>query len=92
MKSRSRGYDYGKCDACGAALHEKRIQQDFWVRGKLVVVRNVPAGVCPRCGEKVVKADVGQRLAKIIGNAKQLAKAPKISVPTVEYNAEEAVL
>lgn len=32
----------------------------FWIRGELFVVENVPAGVCPQCGEEVVKANVGR--------------------------------
>ena len=40
------------------------IKQDFWIRGELVVVEDVPAGVCPQCGEKVVKVGVGFRLAQ----------------------------
>ncbi|HHT9145572.1 MAG TPA: YgiT-type zinc finger protein [Candidatus Wunengus sp. YC61] len=32
----------------------------FWIRGELIVVEDVPAGVCPQCGEKVVNANVGR--------------------------------
>ena len=45
-------YNYGECEICNAKLVRKRIKQDFWIRGKLVVIDNVPAGVCPRCGPK----------------------------------------
>ena len=51
-------YDYGECEICDTKLIEKRIKQDFWVRGKLVVIDHVPAGVCPQCGAKVVRAEV----------------------------------
>ena len=52
-------YDYGKCEICDTPLEEKNIQQDFWIKEKLVVIERVPAGVCPQCGEKVVNAEVG---------------------------------
>ena len=45
--------------------------------------------VCPQCGEKVVKADIGRRIAELIENSEQLAKAPKISVPAIQFDAEE---
>jgi len=48
-------YNYGECEICDAKLVEKRIKQDFWIGGKLIVIDNVPAGVCPRCGAKVVR-------------------------------------
>jgi len=39
-------------------MQEKYIKQDFWIRGEFIVVEDVPAGVCPQCGVKVVKANV----------------------------------
>jgi YgiT-type zinc finger domain-containing protein len=60
------------------------------VRGELIVVEDVPAGVCPRCGEKVVKADVGRLIIKLIENPERIAKSPRISVPAIKFNAEEA--
>ncbi|MEW5987269.1 MAG: YgiT-type zinc finger protein, partial [Chloroflexota bacterium] len=56
MKTNTNQYDYGECDICGTLMQEKCITQDFWIRGELIVVENVPAGVCPQCGEKIVKA------------------------------------
>lgn len=81
-------YNYGKCDICGAAMEERKIQQDFWVNSKLVVVENVPAGVCPQCGAKVVKADVGLWIDKLLRDSKRIKKAPLMSVPVVRYEAE----
>ena len=45
-------YDYGECHTCGNRMEGRRVKQDFWVKGKLIVVEDVPAGVCPQCGEK----------------------------------------
>ena len=53
-------------------------------------MEDVPAGVCPQCGEKVVKADVGRWIVKLIENSERIAKAPKISVPKIKFIAEEA--
>ena len=47
-------------------------------------------GVCPQCGEKVVKADVGRWLAKLIESSDRIAKAPRISVPAIKFGVEEA--
>jgi YgiT-type zinc finger domain-containing protein len=77
-------YNYGECEICNAKLVEKRIKQDFWIHGKLVVIDNVPAGVCPRCGAKVVRAEVGKRLAVILESPRKWSKASVIQVPVVE--------
>ncbi|MCI0618399.1 YgiT-type zinc finger protein [bacterium] len=88
MKAGKNNYNYGECEICGTPLQEKLINQDFWIKGQLIVVENVPAGVCPRCGEKVVKADVGQSIAELIKNSERIAKAPRISVPAIKFEAE----
>ncbi|MCI0694610.1 YgiT-type zinc finger protein [candidate division KSB1 bacterium] len=88
MKLKANSYDYGECEICGTPLQEKFINQDFWINGQLIVVENAPAGVCPRCGEKVVKADVGEWIAELIRNAERIAKAPRISVPTIKFELE----
>ncbi len=78
-------YNYGECEICNVKLVGKRIKQDFWIRGKLVVIDNVPAGVCPRCGAKVVRSQVGKRIAKILESPRKWSKARAIHVPVVEF-------
>ncbi len=85
MKNNKNEYDYGKCHICGEHMQEKRINQDFWLKGKLLVIESVPAGVCPQCGEKVVRADVGRQLATLIGNPRRVSKRKTISVPVIRY-------
>lgn len=85
-------HNYGKCEVCGGRLEPKRVSQDFWIRGKLLVVENVPAGVCARCGERVVKADVGVRILDLLRTPKRIAEAHRISVPSIRYETEEEAL
>jgi len=89
MMAKSTGYDYGECEICGTLMEEKHIKQDLWIRGELIIVEDVPAGVCPKCGEKVINADVGQWLKKLIENPDRIAKAPRISVPTIKYDEDK---
>ena len=65
-------------------MQEKRIKQDFWIRGQLIVVEGVLAGVCQRYGEKVVKADVGLWITKLIEDSKRIAKTLRISVSAIK--------
>ncbi len=76
-------YNYGECEICNTKLEARLIKQDFWISGRLVVIENVLAGVCPQCGEKVVKGEVGRRIAKLLQDPKKLKAAPKIRVPVV---------
>jgi YgiT-type zinc finger domain-containing protein len=90
MTARFEKYDNGKCDICGALMKERQIKQDFWIRGELIVIEDVLAGICPRCGEKIVNAAVGRRISEIIDNKASLLNAPKLLVPAIKYAAEHA--
>lgn len=59
---------------------------------KLVVIENVPAGVCPQCGEKVVSAEVGEHIAELLKDTKHIDKAPTISVPFIKYEVATGVV
>jgi YgiT-type zinc finger domain-containing protein len=80
-------YDYGTCDICETPMQAQSITQDFWLRGELVVLEHVPAGVCPQCGAKVVNANVGRRIAALLGNAERIAQAPRMAVPVLSLDA-----
>jgi len=71
-------------------MEEREIKQDFWIKGQLVVIEEVPTGVCPRCGEKMVKAEVGQQIAALIGDSKRIRQARSISVPVIRFIKEVA--
>ena len=90
MANNKRHYNYGKCHVCGEQMREKRINQDFWLKGKLIVIESVPAGVCPQCGEKIVRADVGRQLDTMIGNVRHSRTRKTITVPVIKYAKEAA--
>ena len=83
-------YDYGQCHICGERMVERSINQDFWLKGDLIVIEDVPAGVCPQCGAKVVKADVGQQIAALVNDAKRIVQARTIKVPVINFTAKVA--
>ncbi|MEN3331107.1 MAG: hypothetical protein V7641_472 [Blastocatellia bacterium] len=85
MRDQKSGYDYGTCHACGEQVPEKQINQAFWIKGNLIVIENVPAGVCPQCGEKVVKAKVGRQIAALIANLNQVPQERTINVPVISF-------
>jgi len=78
-------YDYGECHICGGRMAEKRVNQELWIKGKLIVIEGVPAGVCPQCGEKVVGAEVGQSIATLLGDLKRLRRARTMTVPVISF-------
>jgi YgiT-type zinc finger domain-containing protein len=85
MSSESNKYDYGKCHVCGEQMKEKQVSQDLWLKGKLIIIESVPTGVCPQCGEKVVRAEVGRQLMTLISNLRRTPKHKTIAVPVIKY-------
>lgn len=60
------GREYHQCHFCGGDVHEERVIVDYrWGQDTLVVIRNVPAGVCQACGEQYLKADVVRELERV---------------------------
>ncbi len=80
------GTDYGSCHACGETMEARTVSQDFWIKGQLIVIENVPAGVCPQCGEKIVNAETGMQLAANLAKPDLLTVTRTISVPVVSFN------
>ena len=57
---------YHPCHFCGGDVAEQRVTVDYrWGDSLLVVVRNVPAGVCRACGEQYFKAEVVKEMEKL---------------------------
>lgn len=46
------------CEYCGGSLVEKRVTLHRKVRGRYVLIENVPAGVCGQCGTRHYAANV----------------------------------
>lgn len=69
-------------------MEAKRIRQGFWIKRKLMVVENVPAGLCPQCGEKAVRADVGRRLAVLPKYVKARRKVRTRTVPVLAFTED----
>jgi YgiT-type zinc finger domain-containing protein len=57
---------YHPCHFCGGEVVEQRVTVDYrWGDAFLVVIRNVPAGVCRVCGEQYFKAEVVKEMEKL---------------------------
>ena len=53
---------YADCTYCGGEVVEQTIEYDYRRQKQLMVVSNVPAGVCRQCGEKYFKPDILKRM------------------------------
>lgn len=75
------------CDRCvDSPLRAARISTAFWQGEGLVVLRNIPAMVCPACGEEYVGDETVVALDRMRGNgfAGCVAAAP-LPVPVFDF-------
>lgn len=53
---------YADCAYCGGEVTEQTIEYDYRRQKRLMVVINVPAGVCHQCGEKYFKPEILKKM------------------------------
>lgn len=44
------------CEFCEGQTIKKKVKRQHWLQGKLYIVENVEAEVCPECGERYFHA------------------------------------
>ena len=76
---------FADCSYCGGQIEERKIDYDYRRRGKLLVITNVPAGVCQQCGETYFKPDVLKRMDESFHDIFDRDKTPDqvLQVPSV---------
>lgn len=74
---------FDPCEHCGCAVRAKRVTVDLRHGERLFVFRNVPVGVCSKCGERYYPGHVLEQLDDLARHG--LAGAKAIRVPMVDY-------
>lgn len=55
-----------KCEICGSITVRKLVKKQHWFQGKLYIIENVEAEVCPECGERYFHAVTLDKLDRMI--------------------------
>lgn len=74
-----------KCSVCGGKLKEKEITYTQELKGKVYVVSNVPALVCPICGEEYLSPDTVDEIQKVIEQGEKGRTKPVKQVPVFNF-------
>jgi len=76
---------YADCTYCGGEVVEKKIDYDYRRNNRLMVVSNVPAGVCRQCGEKYFRPEVLKKMDEIYHDIFDRNQKPErtLTVPAV---------
>ncbi len=74
---------FESCEYCGGNVKKKRIAVDYRYHGELVVIKDVPVGVCQDCGERYYDASVIKVMEKIAKTSDKIKN--RISVPITSF-------
>jgi len=72
------------CVFCGGDIKEEIVTVVKERQGEVIIVENVPAGVCSQCGEREYDAQVVSKLEKILSQRSGIKKE-KI-VPVADFS------
>lgn len=74
-----------KCSVCKAALKEKKITYTQELGGKVYVVSDVPALVCPQCGEQYLAPDTVDEIQRVIEQGEKGKRKPVKQIPVFHF-------
>ena len=70
-----------KCHVCGSTEgQEERVSEVFRIDGQLVLVENVPAVVCRRCGETVFSQETAEAVRQLVHGRGKPVKSVRLDV------------
>ena len=72
-----------KCEFCNSDTNPKNVRKQHWFRGKLYIVENVEAEVCPECGERYYHATTLDKIDKLINSDHPVKETMSVEVLTV---------
>lgn len=70
-----------ECEYCSGDIRQKHVTVNHWYEDKLVIIKNVPVGVCDQCGERYYEAAILDQLDTLAQDSE--AAKEKISVPVM---------
>lgn len=68
------------CVFCGGGIRQKIVTAVKEHKGEVIIIENVPAGVCIQCGEREYEADVVSKLEIILKKRKALREEKLVPV------------
>lgn len=66
-----------KCHVCGSSeMKEERVSEIFTVGDRRVLVEDIPAQICVRCGEPVFSRETTERIRRLVHDQKPTKTVP----------------
>ena len=70
-----------KCHVCGSTeAREELVSEIFQIDGKPILVENIPAQVCTRCGEEIFGRETTEKVRLLVHSKKKPIKSVQMDV------------
>lgn len=76
------------CAECGSATERTTTTLTYHLEGLSITVKNVPASVCPSCGEKYIPGEVGIAINRQVRNFAESARENSVTEGNVVLTAD----
>jgi YgiT-type zinc finger domain-containing protein len=81
-----------RCYFCKAKVAQQRVTIDYRWGDTLVVVKDVPAGVCEQCREKYLSSSVYKELERLAKSKDRLLEKMTVDILSFETSSGSAVV
>ncbi|MBI1929131.1 type II toxin-antitoxin system MqsA family antitoxin [Candidatus Poribacteria bacterium] len=72
-----------ECEYCDGVIQPKKVTVEHWYEGKLVIIKEVPVGVCRECGERYYEAATLEQLDAMAQKSESVQE--RISIPVMAF-------
>lgn len=59
-------YHYADCSFCNGPVQEERVTVVRLHKGRLIIIEDVPAGVCRQCGERYYRGPIVEEMERLM--------------------------
>lgn len=77
-------YQYADCSFCGGSVEEQQVTVVRMNQGRLVILEDVPAGVCRQCRERYYRGFVVEEMERLLNEPSPSVKR-EIKVPVLQF-------
>ena len=72
-----------KCEFCSGETLPRKVRKQHWLKGRLYIVENVEAEVCPECGERYFHARILDKIDALIQSEHEVKELLSVEVLSV---------
>ncbi len=72
-----------KCDFCDGETSPQRVKKQHWLRGRLYLIENVQADVCPDCGQRYFHAKTLDAIDRLLTSDHPVKQSLEVEIVTL---------